>query len=352
MERMWFIMCAIAGILDLQAEPAVLEKMLETMARRGPDDRGTFQESGCTLLHTRLAVIDPEGGRQPMTLSWAGETYTLVYNGELYNTRQLRTELKGLGHQFTGHSDTEVVLHGYAQWGEDCVHRFNGIFALAVWESKRQRLFLARDRIGVKPLFCSLHQGGLLFASEMKTILAYPTVKARLDETGAMELILLGPGRLPGSGVFRDIREVEPGCMGYYERGNLQLVRYWQLRDREHRDSLPDTIDSVRTLVMDEIKGMGVNNRVQLAEAMTQRRKIINHRHMLSGVTLIDPENTYIDADVILEQDVTVYPGNVLLGKTYVEKDSVLYNGNLLSNVRIPAGSSIGPGKAMEAKTE
>ena len=257
---MWFIMCAIAGILDLQAEPGVLEKMLETMARRGPDDRGTYQEPGCTLLHTRLAVIDPEGGHQPMTLTWAGETYTLVYNGELYNTRQLRVELKGMGHRFTGHSDTEVVLHSYAQWGADCIHRFNGIFALAVWESNSRRLFLARDRIGVKPLFYSLHEGGLLFASEMKTILAYPNMNARMDETGAMELILLGPGRLPGSGVFRDIREVEPGCMGYYEQGKLRIIRYWQLRDREHRDSLPDTVEKVRYLVLDAIKGQMVSD--------------------------------------------------------------------------------------------
>ena len=257
---MWCIMCAIAGILDLQAEPGVLEKMLETMARRGPDGRGICQEAGCTLLHTRLAVIDPEGGGQPMTLSWAGEIYTLVYNGELYNTRQLRSELRGLGHQFLGHSDTEVVLHSYAQWGADCVHRFNGIFALAVWESGRKRLFLARDRIGVKPLFYALHRGGLLFASEMKTILTYPTMEARLDETGAMELILLGPGRLPGSGVLRDIREVEPGCTGFYEGGKLQITRYWQLRDREHRDSLPDTVEKVRYLVLDAIRGQMVSD--------------------------------------------------------------------------------------------
>jgi len=260
MERMWWIMCAIAGLLDLQAEQQTLERMLKTMERRGPDGRGIRRHPGCTLLHSRLAVIDPEGGQQPMELYWAGEGYTLVYNGELYNTEELRRELLSLGHSFQGHSDTEVVLHSYAQWGEDCLHRFNGIFAFAVWEEKRRRLFLARDRIGVKPLFYALHGNGLLFASEMKTILQYPTMKARLDETGAMQLIMLGPGRLPGSGVFRDIREVEPGCMAIYEGGKLSVSRYWQLRDREHRDSLPDTIDSVRTLVMDSIRRQMVSD--------------------------------------------------------------------------------------------
>lgn len=246
-------MCAIAGILDLNGEPEILEKMLKTMTRRGPDGRGFFQDDCCSLLHTRLAIIDPQGGQQPMILDWGAETYVLVYNGELYNTEQLRQELTKLGHRFNGHSDTEVVLHSYAAWGPDCLERFNGIFAFAIWEKNGKRLFLARDRIGVKPLFYALHQGGLLLASEMKTILQYPSMTARLDETGIFQLILLGPGRLPGSGVFRDIQELEPGCMAYYVQGHLEVRRYWKLRDREHRDSLPETIEKVRFLVQDAI---------------------------------------------------------------------------------------------------
>lgn len=253
-------MCAIAGILDLMGNSEILEKMLKTMERRGPDGRGVYQDSGCFLLHTRLAIIDPQGGQQPMMLQWNGETYVLVYNGELYNTQELRRELKELGHCFQGHSDTEVVLHSYAQWGCDCVHRFNGIFAFGVWEEKRKRLFLARDRIGVKPMFYSLHGGGLLFASEMKTILAYPTMKAELDREGAMQLIMLGPGRLPGSGVFRGIQELEPGCMAVYNGGKLSVNRYWKLLDREHTDSLPDTIEKVRFLVQDAIRRQMVSD--------------------------------------------------------------------------------------------
>lgn len=247
-------MCAIAGILGLPVAADVLDKMLLTMARRGPDGNGTYIGNGCALLHSRLAIIDPAGGVQPMSLSWAGETYILVYNGELYNTDELRKELIGLGHSFLGHSDTEVVLHAYAQWGADAVDRFNGIFALAVWEEGRRRSFLARDRIGVKPLFYMLHEGGLLFSSEIKSILTYPTVKAELDIQGIAQILLLGPGRIPGDSPLRDIRELAPGCRAYYEDGRLDVERYWHLKDREHRDGFEETAEMVRYLVKDSIR--------------------------------------------------------------------------------------------------
>lgn len=195
-----------------------------------------------------------------MALEWEGERYTLVYNGELYNTQELRTELLRCGHSFLGHSDTEVVLHAYAQWGAECAERFNGIFAMAAWEGKRKRLFLARDRIGVKPLFYKLHEGGLIFGSEIKTILAYPTVKAELDSQGAAQIILLGPGRIPGSGVFRGIEELEPGTMGFWDGYKLCVKRYWKLTDREHADDLDTTVDTVRTLVVDAIRRQMVSD--------------------------------------------------------------------------------------------
>ena len=247
-------MCAIAGILNLNAPPAAVDAMAGTMRRRGPDAFGRYREGDVTLLHARLAVIDPEGGRQPMTLVWAGESYTIVYNGELYNTPELRRELRKLGHTFTGHSDTEVLLHGYAQWGEAVVERLNGIFAFAVWESKGKRLFLARDRIGVKPLFYALHDNGLLFASEIKTILQYPGFRAAIDATGAAELLLLGPGRTPGCGVFRGIFELEPGCRAVLAGERLAVSRYWQLTDGPHRESFEETADHVRYLVEDAIR--------------------------------------------------------------------------------------------------
>lgn len=253
-------MCAIAGVLGLNMKETVKKAMLDTMARRGPDGNGSYQREDVCLLHARLAIIDPEQGQQPMLLKWAGQIYVLVYNGELYNTRELRTQLEKLGHEFLGHSDTEVVLHSYAQWGEDCVRKFNGIFAFAVWEQERERLFLARDRIGVKPLFFTQYRNGLLFASEIKTILAYPGIPRVLDREGIYQLIMLGPGRMPGSGVFRGIRELEPGYRGYYENGHLKLERYWHLQDRENHDSFAEAVEKVRYLVTDAIRRQMVSD--------------------------------------------------------------------------------------------
>ncbi len=246
-------MCAIAGVIGLPCSRDIMERMLATMHRRGPDGNGYFQHEDVTLLHARLAIVDPQGGKQPMALRWGAEEYTLVYNGELYNTEEVRKDLVQEGHQFQGHGDTEVLLHAYAQWGRDCLERLNGIFAFAVLERSSGRLFLARDRIGVKPLFYTLHRGALIFASEIKTILCWPTVDPALDEAGAAQLLLLGPGRLPGSGVFHNICEMEPGCCGYFEGGKLRMERYWQLRDRIHTDSFSDTVETVRTLVTDAI---------------------------------------------------------------------------------------------------
>jgi len=253
-------MCAIAGLISLTVSEDVCRCMLKTMARRGPDASGIWQRDDITLLHSRLAIIDPVGGKQPMEFFFSGEHYILVYNGELYNTQEVRKQLEQMGHIFCGHSDTEVVLHAYAQWGKDCVNKFNGIFAFGVWEKNRKRLFLARDRIGVKPLFYMCHRSGLIFASEMKTILCYPTVKAQLDAQGASELLLLGPGRTPGCGVFHGMYELEPGCCGYYENGKLTVMRYWKLTDREHTESFGDTVDHVRHLVLDAIKRQMVSD--------------------------------------------------------------------------------------------
>lgn len=253
-------MCAIAGMIGVQASENVKERMFATMTRRGPDATGSYSGDEVTLLHARLAVIDPEGGKQPMRLTCGGETYVIVYNGELYNTEEIRGELLQQGHRFNGHSDTEVLLHAYAQWGEGCVDKLNGIFAFGVWEENRRRLFLARDRMGVKPLFYKRHGCALLFASELKTILAYPDVRAELDRQGAAEILLLGPGRTPGCGVFRGMEEIEPGWCGYYEDGRLQLHRYWQLQDREHREDFEETVQTVRSLVLDAIKRQMVSD--------------------------------------------------------------------------------------------
>lgn len=249
-------MSAIAGILGIQTGTEVLEKMLKTMHRRGPDGNGIYDGGGSYLLHSRLG----SAGQQPVQLTWAEETYLLCVDGELYNSEELRKELIAGGHSFCGTSDAEILLHGYAQWKENVLERCNGVFALAVLEVKSGRLFLARDRIGVKPLFYAQMQDGILFASEIKTILAHGAVQPELDTQGAAQILFLGPGRVPGSGVFRGIRELEPGCCGYYENGRLILHRYWGLTDRTHTDSFGDTVEKIRYLVLDAIRRQRVSD--------------------------------------------------------------------------------------------
>ncbi|NLV59391.1 MAG: asparagine synthase (glutamine-hydrolyzing) [Clostridiales bacterium] len=246
-------MCAIAGIIG-RSEDGAYGPMLETMERRGPDQEGLWVDPGAALLHRRLSVVDLANGRQPMELTWQGDTYILVYNGELYNTEELKRELASLGHEFTSHSDTEVLLHAYVQWKASCVEKLNGIFAFGVYEQRTGRLFLARDRIGVKPLFYTCQEEAFLFSSEIKTLLAYPGTQAVLTPEGVGEILLLGPGRTPGCGVLKGIHEVRPGWSGYYENGELSLTPYWRLTDRIHEDDLPTTLHTVRELVTDAIR--------------------------------------------------------------------------------------------------
>ena len=246
-------MCGIAGIFGLKHNEMICDNMLYTMKRRGPDAQGKYVGMDCALLHSRLAIIDPVRGGQPMALTWNDNSYTIVYNGELYNTEQVRKRLFRLGHEFQGHSDTEVLLHAYAEWGSTCLALLNGIFAFAVYEHGSHKLFVARDRMGVKPLFYKLHDGGIIFASEIKTILQYPTVKPQLDATGIAQILMLGPGRLPGSGILKDILELEPGCYGEYYQNRWMTQRYWKLTDGEHTESFEETAEQVRYLVKDAI---------------------------------------------------------------------------------------------------
>jgi asparagine synthase (glutamine-hydrolysing) len=258
-------MCGITGWidwdLDLTRHVGTLEAMTATLASRGPDAAGTWVSPRAAFGHRRLIVIDPEGGLQPMVRSVGERTYALTYNGELYNTAELRRELESRGHAFLTRCDTEVVLLAYVEWGPECVERLNGIFAFGVWESAEQRLFLARDRLGVKPLFYT-HLGtggegsrgtGLLFASELKALLAHPGVPAEIDGEGLAEVLVLGPLRTPGLGVFRGLRELRPGWWLLHDRGGTRLHRYWELRSRPHEQGLDATAATVRELLQDTV---------------------------------------------------------------------------------------------------
>ena len=165
-------MCGIAGWIDyrhdLTNEHSIIGEMKQSLVNRGPDAGGTYMAKHAALGHRRLTVVDPVGGVQPMSRKRGEHTYTMVYNGELYNTPEVRRDLEGLGYRFDGHSDTEVLLTAYMEWGSDCLERLNGIFAFAVWEEPTDTLFLARDRMGVKPLFYTEKDGLFLFASELK----------------------------------------------------------------------------------------------------------------------------------------------------------------------------------------
>lgn len=253
-------MCGIAGMLGLASDKHTQSLMLATMQRRGPDDSGVYVENDCCLLHSRLTIIDPDGGKQPMVRYFGGETYVLVYNGELYNTEEVRRKLISLGHEFDDRSDSAVVLHAYIQWGAECLQVLNGIFAFGVWESRKGRLFLARDRMGVKPLFYTQQHGGFLFASEIKTILAHPQIEAQVDSGGIGEILLLGPGRTPGCGVFRNIAELPPGYYGYYVKGKFFTRRYWKLYDREHTENFEETAEHVKDLVTDAVRRQMVSD--------------------------------------------------------------------------------------------
>ncbi|MCQ2490383.1 MAG: asparagine synthase (glutamine-hydrolyzing) [Ruminococcus sp.] len=248
-------MCGIAGVIsfreDMRAEAEACGKMQAALIRRGPDQRGIFLSQEVALVHTRLAVIDIAGGRQPMTVTSGGRDYTIIYNGELYNTAELRREL---GCEFLTASDTEVVLRSYIEWGENCVERFNGIFAFAVYDSAEHRVFLARDRIGVKPLFYYETADKLIFASELSVLLENPDIPHEIDEYGAAELLLMAPGRTQGCGVIRGVKELKSGECGYYTLAGLKLRTYWRLHACELNETFAQTVEHTRELVLDAIR--------------------------------------------------------------------------------------------------
>jgi asparagine synthase (glutamine-hydrolysing) len=248
-------MSAIAGILDIRYNEDIIHAMMATMRVRGPNAAGSYLTNQTCLLHTSLSSDE-----QNMVLDYNNERYIITYDGTIYNKEELKAELSACGHIFDGFSDSELILHGYAQWKEKILNKCNGVFAFAVLEEHSGRVFLARDRIGVKPFFYTMHRGGMIFASEIKTILAYPDVPAEIDEEGIAQLLLLGPGRKPGSGVFYNINELEPGHYGIYEDGKLHITRYWKLTDRIYTESFEKTAEQVRDLVLDAVRRQMVSD--------------------------------------------------------------------------------------------
>ena len=250
-------MCGIAGwidsSIDLRDKENELKAMSLSLERRGPDEHGEYIKSGVALLHRRLSVIDPQNGKQPMSTMYEGEKFTIIYNGELYNTDELRDDLISVGFGFSTHSDTEVLLKAYCYYKEKCVDMLNGIYAFAIYEQESGKLFMCRDRIGVKPLFYHQYSGGLIFGSEIKAILKSGALSPAVDEEGLNELFFLGPARTPGHGVFRGIKELLPGEYAVYQRGKLTKYRYYTLTAAPHTDGEDTTIEKTRKLLTDAI---------------------------------------------------------------------------------------------------
>jgi len=251
-------MCGIVGWVDwerdLSLKKDVLVCMTQALIPRGPDADGYWLTPRSAFGHRRLIVVDPQGGRQPMIRHRGDHTFTLIYNGELYNTSEIRHELMSRGYQFEGHSDTEAVLISYLEWGPSCVERLNGIFAFGIWDSKEQRLFVARDRLGVKPLFYCEQSGSLVFASELKALLKHPDISPIIGKEGLAEVFLVGPARTPGMGVYDGISELKPGHILLYSANGLQIRRYWALTNNVHEDDLETTTAKIRDLFLDTVK--------------------------------------------------------------------------------------------------
>ena len=254
-------MCAIAGLINFKenmtyTEPfnrLIIREMAETMTHRGPDSHGEWVGEHAAFSHCRLAVIDIENGKQPMKKTIEGYEFVITYNGELYNTKELRDELLGFGYNIETTSDTEILLLSYIHEGPDFVKKLNGIYAFAIWDGMRQAVFMARDRFGVKPFFYTERDGKIIFASEIKGILAHPEISPEVDILGLSELFAMSPARTPGMGVFYGINELKPAECMYITRHAKKIYEYWCLKSHEHTESYEDTIEHLRCLLTDSI---------------------------------------------------------------------------------------------------
>ncbi len=238
-------MCGLAGIVDANGlhpdDAARVVEMRDVLAHRGPDQVGLYADEASALGHRRLSIVDLATGDQP--LANEDRSIWIAYNGEIDNHLDLRRELEAAGHRYASRSDTETVVHGYEQWGEGVVERLRGMFAFAIWDSRRRRLLLARDRLGVKPIYWTLSGSKLIFASEIKAILASGLVRASADCDRFPELLatrsLAGPGTL-----FAGIERLEPGCILSFERGAVSLRKYWDVPHGTGRSAAPRTFES------------------------------------------------------------------------------------------------------------
>lgn len=295
-------MCGIAGILssdiDLRGEKLLVEKMGKTLKKRGPDAAGLYLTPEVVLIHRRLSVIDVENGAQPMHFG----KYVIVYNGEIYNTDEVRNELEGFGYRFDTHCDTEVVLKAYDKWGNESVKKLNGIFAYAIYDKKENSLFACRDRIGVKPFFYNKTKNTFSFASKIDTLLCQPYVKSAVDEEGLYEIFMLGPAKTIGKAIFKDICELPPAFCLTYKNGEIKTYPYWKLEAKEFDENEETAAEHTYLLVKDSIERQLVSD-VPLATFLSGGldssiiSKIASDKYKESGKTLDTYSVDYTDND-------------------------------------------------------
>lgn len=251
-------MCGITGWVSftrtLEGQDATANAMNETLWSRGPDAGGIWLDKNVFLGHRRLSVIDLEGGVQPMPLDDDSGTKAMIsYNGEIYNYLDLREELQAKGHKFLTESDTEVILAAYSEWGEAFPEHLNGMFAVAIWDQNIDTLFLARDQMGIKPLYYyNLENGDFLFGSVPKAILAHPEANAIIDRDGLSEIFSIV--KTPGHGIFQGMYELKPGAMMKLNKDGMSIKQYWELTARPHEDDQETTIAHVRDLLTDIVE--------------------------------------------------------------------------------------------------
>lgn len=250
-------MCGFCGYInkfDKIENDTYIKKMLSTLKFRKYNTPSLYINSNTALGHSRFSIIGITNENQPMKKIINNNEYIIVYNGELYNTKELKEYLISKGYEFDTNSDTEVILTSYIHYKEKCVEFFNGIFAFAIYDKNNQNIFLARDRLGVKPLFFTQTPTTFIFASEIKTILSHPEITPILDKNGVMELIGLGPAHTPGKTFFKNIFEIKPGHIANFSNFKLNEKKYWDLTTKECNDSEQEAITQIHYLVEDSTK--------------------------------------------------------------------------------------------------
>ena len=257
-------MCGIVGWSNLKNNirdySDIMDEMIDTLKLRGPDSAGLKTYNHALMGHRRLIIVDPTGGMQPMTKIINNKEYTICYNGELYNTEEVRADLISKGYKFESYSDTEVLLTSYIEYGQKCADYLNGIFAFGIWDEYNQELFLCRDQLGIKPLFYSYIDGNLIFASEIKALLKHPYIDSIVDRDGLIELISLGPARTLNGAIFKDIKEIPPAHYLLFNKRGINLNEYWKLETMEHEDDIDTTKKKVREMLVEIIENQLVSD--------------------------------------------------------------------------------------------